>query len=367
MPACLARAAIASTLPPSVREQLPDPHAVAAERDRQRARRRRRSARPRRSDDADLDRVRARRRLRALDVHADLARAAFPRARARPSPARLRLSFVASAPRGQRNVTRIPDFRFRPRSCTCLPIRTRTPARARARRRRHALDRGQPRRLRGSGRRRPGGRQEREDEQERKQADHRHAHSNTPTGRTLRCGQPRHGVSRGSQPGTASRYASYAGPNRARSSGSSRQRPSSGQRGAVDRRRDEQDRLAQQQALPHDHRRRRDVHRVAHVPVRAGDHELARRRHRRRRPDPVEREPRVRVDHHREPGDDQHHAEHRAAPRESGSPSPTSNPLVSSAGPTPASRPGPMRKKPREPRTAARRTAREASPAGGRG
>jgi hypothetical protein len=41
-------------------------------------------------------------------------------------PARLRRSFVASAPRGQRNVTRMPAVRLRPRSWIWRPVGTRT-------------------------------------------------------------------------------------------------------------------------------------------------------------------------------------------------------------------------------------------------
>ena len=41
-------------------------------------------------------------------------------------PAALRRSFVASAPRDQRNVTRMPEYRLRPRSWTWRPATTRT-------------------------------------------------------------------------------------------------------------------------------------------------------------------------------------------------------------------------------------------------
>ena len=67
-------------------------------------------------------------------------------------PAAVRRSFVASAPRDQRKLTRIPDLRRRPRSWTCLPICTCGRARHSARRRGDAAQRGQDGRARAGGR-----------------------------------------------------------------------------------------------------------------------------------------------------------------------------------------------------------------------
>ena len=61
-------------------------------------------------------------------------------------PAEERRSFVASAPRDQRKLTRIPALRLRPRSWTCLPIMHLRARAALGLRRGHAAQAGEDRR-----------------------------------------------------------------------------------------------------------------------------------------------------------------------------------------------------------------------------